>query len=702
MVAEDACTPCRGTCNAVTGECSCPLTRAGRDCEQPLLPACQRMRPFFWIAAETGSSWQARRERPKSLGAMGALPCTCVQQMLMLTAGHRSRWTSFPPRLLCANSTLDDLLTHGGATGRWNVMRAAFSLESRSYRFDFFPPPSVEERATLLGGQLLPASRCIDGCGGAGWCMAASGGKGVACRCFPEADRTASGSCARVTDVDFRAGVVRAANGTGGVLVRLAGTASLAFNVARCLLDCSGRGVCDLQAFCHCERGYWGSDCGITVGADGRPLSWRHSRITAGGRMLRGSHAPSPRVFVHDLPVSMRTGPQLLAEFDRALTERLMRSAHREADPDVADYFWLPGPNTEPLEKLAFVRKTWPRHWNRTGGARQVLTLLGERGAGDVFPASLAASHAAAAVAHRELDPASPTRRWLALTLNGMADARDGVSYASGAADTALLAHAPASSAAAPPPARCHVCFQPGRDIVVAPPAGDIDVPGCGELAVLSKRAAATAPESRQTLLFWAGRVVPAAHTANPVYAAELNVRVAAMALASEPGFVVVNSAAPNATRVDAVAHMLGAKFCWVPPGTRYGDARRHLYAAALGCVPVFTVPDGHPTLEEVLPWARMALFVPPSELPRLPALLRAVTPRRLAEMRAALACARRALWYSSVYGQCRAHDAADARCDGEREGASGAGGGDAFDALMRTLAQRLAPGPREVRGSSR
>ena len=48
--------------------------------------------------------------------------------------------------------------------------------------------------------------------------------------------------------------------------------------------------------------------------------------------------------------------PQLLLEFDRALTNRLLTSAYREADPASADYFFLPGPNLEPLAKLRYVR----------------------------------------------------------------------------------------------------------------------------------------------------------------------------------------------------------------------------------------------------------------------------------------------------------------------------------------------------------
>eukprot|EP00966_Prymnesium_polylepis_P208256 4824046-Prymnesium_polylepis.1 len=154
------------------------------------------------------------------------------------------------------------------------------------------------------------------------------------------------------------------------------------------------------------------------------------------------------------------------------------------------------------------------------------------------------------------------------------------------------------------------------------------------------------------------------------------NVRQLLLAHAREPRFVIVDSAAPNASRVDGVQMMLRSTFCWAPPGQRYGDARRHLPAAFLGCIPVFSVPDGHHTLEEALPWARMSLSVSADELPRLPAILRAVEPRQIAAMRRALRAARHALWYSSMYGECRA----------EMGGALP----DAFDTLMAILRSRL------------
>ena len=67
---------------------------------------------------------------------------------------------------------------------------------------------------------------------------------------------------------------------------------------------------------------------------------------------------------------------------------------------------------------------------------------------------------------------------------------------------------------------------------------------------------------------------------------------------------------------------MQRSHFCWVPPGQRYGDARRHIISAFHGCIPVFTVPDGHHTLEEVMPWSRMSVTVPQERLPLLPQIL--------------------------------------------------------------------------------
>ena len=159
-------------------------------------------------------------------------------------------------------------------------------------------------------------------------------------------------------------------------------------------------------------------------------------------------------------------------------------------------------------------------------------------------------------------------------------------------------------------------------------------------------------------------------------------VRAHILPLATQPGFKIVNSwpnksaPASQARReyVDGAAWMQRSHFCWVPPGQRYGDARRHVIAAFHGCIPVFTIPDGHHTLEEVLPWRTMALSVPQEQLPQLPQILRNVSAEERDAMRRELSCVWRRLWFSSIYGSCLGEETQT----------------DALDALLQLLGRRL------------
>ena len=69
-------------------------------------------------------------------------------------------------------------------------------------------------------------------------------------------------------------------------------------------------------------------------------------------------------------------------------------------------------------------------------------------------------------------------------------------------------------------------------------------------------------------------------------------------------------------------------------------------------------------------------MHVPPDEMHRLPARLREIPLGTVRRMQAYLRCARRYLWWASVYGDCRLP---------ELEGPP-----DAFDGLMAVLASRL------------
>ena len=752
-----------GTYNPVADTCTCPFSRTGAHCEQSLIPSCSvgdvdhTLRPLFWIQRITERITPGVQRRSGSTGAqgekrstkLGPLNCRCVREMLTVTAAFRSRWSQLPSSVLCATkegANLASLLELGSGAFTWRIMSLAFDqLGTHAYTFDWEANETTAGAERAFRGRVLPLRDCVNSCDWLGWCTAEatrgpqpsslwksiSGQRQGRCRCFPEAVPTRQGSCTRVQYAEPARGaamttarvhggaarrhvawdairigellVGRAANGIGARALYEPSTAAVSFNVMRCHLNCSGRGACDLHGLCVCDHGYWGLDCGVTRGrTSGRPIAWR----TGGDEATTW---PSPRVYVYDLPVRWRVGPQLLGEHDFALTERLLLSAHREADPTRADYFWLAGPNLQPRDKLEYVRAAWP-YWNRSlvGNvdgpvARHILMLQSERGVGDtdlrpLLPTDRPRLRAREPPADGDMHPASGRRAWLALVLNGMEDFR------SGARLTRSFLNASRRAERSP---LCHVCFRPGVDIVVPPPAETIDVPSCDELKALTAAPPPTA-SARETLFFWAGRVVPSAHRLNVMYAHEPNVRELLMHHRYEPGFKIVNTfpapAKPanhsavgrrgirrrlgagkgpgkgdgGSVEVNAVEWMRRSRFCGVPPGQRYGDARRHLVAAFLGCVPVFIVPDGHHTLDEALTWRKMAIVVTIEELPNLPAILNAVAPHTLERMRRRLRCASPMLWYSSIYGECAP--------------GMGSGAPDAFDALMRTLAERLAP----------
>ena len=227
------------------------------------------------------------------------------------------------------------------------------------------------------------------------------------------------------------------------------------------------------------------------------------------------------------------------------------------------------------------------------------------------------------------------------------------------------------------------MCFRPGVDVVIPPPAASIDTPSCAQLLAGSFPDSRGVRARRNVTFYWAGRVVRGGHVSNPMYAARPNVRAELLRLSTTTRpfangrFVIADST--QGSGLDAHAWMARSVFCWVPPGQRYGDARRHLVAAFHGCIPVFTVPDGHHTLEEVMPWTRMSVTVPEERLALLPEILGNYSQRDVKQMRDLLRRWRHVLWYGS---NCAAvSPPLEPTASAPR---------DAFDGLMQLLAARL------------
>ncbi|KAK3266060.1 hypothetical protein CYMTET_25293 [Cymbomonas tetramitiformis] len=94
---------------------------------------------------------------------------------------------------------------------------------------------------------------------------------------------------------------------------------------------------------------------------------------------------------------------------------------------------------------------------------------------------------------------------------------------------------------------------------------------------------------------------------------------------------------------------MSSSKFCLAPAG----DGWAHFMTQAVlhGCVPVIIQDGILQPWEEILPYQNFTVRVSESDIPKLPELLEAIHPARLAQMQDELACAAPHFLWSSVFG---------------------------------------------------
>ena len=223
--------------------------------------------------------------------------------------------------------------------------------------------------------------------------------------------------------------VGRAAGVSGGLPLVEASGRDTRFNYMSCPLNCSHRGRCDLHAFCACDEGYFGLDCGLTRGSDGRPSAWRAAGAatsSAAHLRLRLAGGAAPR-------------PAAAARLDHAIGERILLSHHREADALAADYFGSPGRATSrsPSSERSPSAGHFGTQASRPTAARATCSRCSASRARRDRPATETRAWRAWHSMMRSSRRA-PRRQWLALTLNGIADMERGDAR------------------------KCHV-FQPGR-----------------------------------------------------------------------------------------------------------------------------------------------------------------------------------------------------------------------------------------------
>jgi hypothetical protein len=598
-----------GNCNLWTGECECPFDRHGTACEHLALPACRHGDGMVDVRRWLGD---VTRRGASASPYAGPLSCDCLREALglrhLINVGifEASYWLG-GVSIICASragaNASAGVLTVGEVLAEpaqvtWSAVRVVQQPASMpeellrglgQNRFFLTAALPGHERASLdaleretpsvsgrqpRGGQrpagggggkgalaqlerLAPLARCARQCNGLGACTARGR---PTCACFAGAElERASGSCRLVPAADERE-LVKAGYGLGCAAPH--GRA------------CSAAGACDNNGFCKCERGRWGLDCAHALDARGRP----HVRASGASERARDVRASRPRIYVYALPPLLASGPGFYADVFEALTRKVLESAYRTALPDGADYLWLPGAFRlgHAADKLRFVKARWP-YWDAAvaaGGRARHVTYQGwELDPGKIFsgrhdafwPSPLPFDGGARADA--EVNVASPTRQWLSISHNGMADS------------TALEGEAGSGAGV-----RCVICFQPGKDVVVPFKPGVIDVPACAafrERSVWAAHAPRRADEGRPIVFFFAGShptpkarpngkpAARGAHLPSHMSSAEPHIRAAIHALHNQTaGFHVVDSRLAGA-KVDPVEFMLRSQFCWVPPGQR-------------------------------------------------------------------------------------------------------------------------------------
>ena len=323
-----------GTCHAPLGRCDCPRYFAGADCSRRATPSCM-------VDAASGLDTGCR------------LVSTCACVLECEAAGFRPLEQGECYNYSAAEPSFDAML-RAPLLEFGTLDRAATGVQNSDVEFRRGAWAAVDVQRN--GWRLLPLSDCRDSCNHAGYCRRSARLGGIP-ECICLEDR----------------------NGLQGACEADAGF------TLHCLGNCSGRGRC-LRGFCHCEQGAYGADCSLT-GDAAEQLFWHAdgSALPAEDAVLR------PRVYVYTLPPRLNTwyGISQVSpsrDFGTLLHERLLSSRYRTANPEEADFFFVPVSPMGQVNHYTSVRAAeWVAaqypYWARKHGADHIYAFPWDYGA---------------------------------------------------------------------------------------------------------------------------------------------------------------------------------------------------------------------------------------------------------------------------------------------------------------------------------
>lgn len=361
-----------GTCNRALGECSCPPHRTGRNCSEPMFPACASMWGYSLGSAPCGLP-----EATFPLTCECALQCDAANLLMRrMCVQHR------PPTEEVARAM--QRWRTGPMAERW-TMTVLQSERTAAYLHEKAALSRQQNLCSGHGIRMPQLPRWLDPPGPVAEIPAAKfdpSGPAV-CVCMPS-------HWGAQCEHEIR-------------------------SRATCLNGCNGRGRC-VHATCACEAGFWGADCSLRINPAGGYSSIDPPRPRSG---------VTASVYVYELPNRFTTwlAAQSNAhewthswwfyDNDISLHQRLLASPYRTADPSEADFFFVPlyrslgaytagwGPGVVTPKgwraygaALTLARTSWP-YFDRPGGAAKHSargTVRAARGRAGAAPPSRAAA----------------------------------------------------------------------------------------------------------------------------------------------------------------------------------------------------------------------------------------------------------------------------------------------------------------------
>mmetsp|Transcript_36676 Transcript_36676/g.92646 ORF Transcript_36676/g.92646 Transcript_36676/m.92646 type:complete len:581 (-) Transcript_36676:360-2102(-) len=378
-----------------------------------------------------------------------------------------------------------------------------------------------------------------------------------------------------------------------------------------CLNACNMRGKC-MAGWCHCQPGYYGADCSLSLDDAGKP------QLLAGTSWQ--TRARRPWVYVYELPPEFTTWlnyKRLDRPTHNLFWQRLLSSGARTADGDKADWFFIPirqrgmGDQTLLPKAIDYIRKNFPWWDKHGGGGRHFVIHTGDLGMREAGLSVMKAAENMTWLTHWGLHTYHKYSDW---------DAAHRV----------------------------------GKDVVIPVYVSFGHFKHFGMTATPLHPNYNHSAISRNQTFFFAGRICgdrkqPDTSKEWPYNCGHPRGYSAGVRQAvhhwhhNRTGWRV----ATYERRYDR--QLSKSKFCLAPLGGGHGQ--RQIIVSFMGCVPVTIGDSVMQPFEPELDWTRFSLTVPQADIPRLHEVLGGVDEEQHASMKAALRCAAQHFAWSSLVG---------------------------------------------------